>query len=72
MEGEPERKRGREGGREIFFHCMPAAALISWSILVNCFREETADCVIKGGKEVESCVFQYLRVQQFLLNHTAH
>lgn len=28
-------KRGRE--REIFFHCMPAAALISWSILVNSF-----------------------------------
>lgn len=42
--GEPEREeRGREGGREagrqIFFHCMPAAALISWSILVNCFRD---------------------------------
>lgn len=54
MEGEPERKRGREGGRrrrEIFFHCMPAAALISWSILVNCFREETADCVITGEKK---------------------
>lgn len=70
--GEPERKRGREGGRErreIFFHCMPAAALISWSILVNSFREETADCVIKRGKEVESCVFQYLTGQQFLLNH---
>lgn len=39
---EPERK----GGREIFFHCMPAAAQISLSILVNSFREETADCVI--------------------------
>lgn len=39
-EGEPEREeRGRVGGREIFFHCMPAAALISWSILVECFAD---------------------------------
>lgn len=27
-QGEPERKTGREG-RELFFHCMPAAARIS-------------------------------------------
>lgn len=25
---------------------------------------------LKGGKEVESCVFQYLRLQSFPLNHT--
>lgn len=42
--GEPERGRGREG--EIFFHCMPAAALISWCILVNSLIEETAAQVI--------------------------
>lgn len=65
MEGNlREREGGREG--EIFFHCMPAAALISWSILVNCFREGTADCVIKGEKKWK--VFQCLRVQQFLLS----
>lgn len=69
MEGNlREREEGR-GRREIFFHCMPAAALISWSILVNNLTEETADRVTKRKKEAESCVFQYLRVQQFFLNH---
>ena len=50
MEGNlREREEGREG-REIFFHCMPAAALISWSILVNSFRAEADDGFIKGEK----------------------
>lgn len=35
-----ERKEeGREGRRQIFFHCMPAAAVISWSILVKCYTD---------------------------------
>lgn len=48
MEGNlREREEGRKGGRVIFFHCMSAAALISWSVSVNSFREETAYCVIR-------------------------
>lgn len=29
----------KEEGREIFFHCMPAAALITWSVSVKCFTD---------------------------------
>lgn len=45
-----EREEGREGGGgrgERFFHCMPAAALISWSILVNSFRKRQTTVSLK-------------------------
>lgn len=54
-EGEPEREKeeGMEGGRgkrEIFFHCMPAAALISWSILVTVSEQRQPTMSLKGRR----------------------
>lgn len=70
-----ERKRGRHGGREgeegdIFpLHACSCPDQLEY--FSNSFRAETANDVVKGEKEVESCVFQYLRVQQFPLNHSS-